>query len=112
MPGAQYVLPVSPPPDIDVEGWHATAAAIRAREPQRLALIHFGVHEDVGPHLDRLEAELDRWAERVGGGMEQEEFIATARADAGADADLYDRVAPLWQSWQGMRRYWEKKRQT
>jgi glyoxylase-like metal-dependent hydrolase (beta-lactamase superfamily II) len=111
MPGAQYVLPVSPPPDIDVEGWHATVAAIRARDPQRLALIHFGVHEDVGPHLDRLEAELDRWAERVGGGMEQEEFIAAARADAGADADLYDRVAPLWQSWQGMRRYWEKKRE-
>ena len=111
MPGAGYVLPVSPPPDIDVEGWHATVAAIRARDPQRLALIHFGVHEDVTTHLDRLEAELDRWAERVGGGMEQEEFIAAARADAGADADLYDRVAPLWQSWQGMRRYWEKKRE-
>lgn len=111
MPGAEYVLPVSPPPDIDVEGWHATVAAIRARDPQRLALIHFGVHEDVGAHLDRLEAELDRWAERVGSGMEQEEFVATARADAGADADLYDRVAPLWQSWQGMRRYWEKKRE-
>jgi glyoxylase-like metal-dependent hydrolase (beta-lactamase superfamily II) len=111
MPGAQYVLPVSPPPDIDVEVWHASVAAIRARDPQRLALIHFGVHDDVGPHLDRLEAELDRWAERVGGGMEQEEFIAAARADAGADADLYDRVAPLWQSWQGMRRYWEKKRE-
>jgi glyoxylase-like metal-dependent hydrolase (beta-lactamase superfamily II) len=111
MPGAEYVLPVSPPPDIDVAGWHATVAAIRAREPRRLALIHFGVHEDVGPHLDRLEAELDRWAERVGGGMEQDEFIAAARADAGPDADLYDRVAPLWQSWQGMRRYWEKKRE-
>jgi len=111
MPGAQYVLPVSPPPDIDVEAWHATVAAIRERDPDRLALIHFGVHEDVGPHLDRLEAELDRWAERVGGGMEQEEFIAAARADAGADADLYDRVAPLWQSWQGMRRYWEKKQE-
>jgi glyoxylase-like metal-dependent hydrolase (beta-lactamase superfamily II) len=111
MPGAQYVLPVSPPPDIDVEGWHASVAAIRARDPQRLALIHFGLYEDVGSHLDRLEAELDRWAERVGGGMAQEEFIAAARADAGADADLYDRVAPLWQSWQGMRRYWEKKRE-
>ena len=32
MPGSRYVLPVSPPPDIDVEAWHETAAAIRARE--------------------------------------------------------------------------------
>src|SRR5690242_13900751 len=111
MPGASYVLPVSPPPDVDVEAWHETVAAIRAREPARLALIHFGVHEDVGSHLDRLELELDRWAERVRDGMGQEEFVARARADAGDDADKYDRVAPLWQSWQGMHRYWEKKRE-
>jgi glyoxylase-like metal-dependent hydrolase (beta-lactamase superfamily II) len=110
MPGASYVLPVSPPPDVDVEAWHATAGAIRARNPRRLALIHFGVHEDVDAHLDRLELELDRWAERVGAGMEQEAFVEAARADAGEDAALYDRVAPFWQSWQGMRRYWEKKR--
>jgi glyoxylase-like metal-dependent hydrolase (beta-lactamase superfamily II) len=110
MPGASYVLPVSPPPDVDVEAWHATAGAIRARKPRRLALIHFGVHEDVDAHLDRLELELDRWAERVGAGMEQEAFVEAARADAGEDAGLYDRVAPFWQSWQGMRRYWEKKR--
>ena len=107
MPGASYVLPVSPPPDVDVEGWHATADAIRARAPERMALIHFGVHEDVGAHLDRLELELDRWAERVRNGMEQQEFVEAAQADAGADADLYDRVAPFWQSWQGMKRYWE-----
>jgi glyoxylase-like metal-dependent hydrolase (beta-lactamase superfamily II) len=110
MPGASYVLPVCPPPDLDVEAWHASVAAIRGREPERLALIHFGVHEDVTAHLDRLEVELDRWAERVGSGMEQEEFVEAARIDAGEDADLYDRVAPLWQSWQGMKRYWEKRR--
>ena len=111
MPDASYVLPVSPPPDLDVEVWHQTVAAIRAREPERLAVVHFGVHEDVEVHLDRLERELDRWAERVRDGMEQDEFVAAARADAGDDADKYDRVAPLWQSWQGMRRYWEKRRE-
>jgi glyoxylase-like metal-dependent hydrolase (beta-lactamase superfamily II) len=109
MPSAGYVLPVSPPPDVDVEAWHATAAAIRDRAPERLALIHFGVHEDVDSHLDRLELELDRWAARVRDGMEQEEFVAAAQADAGEDAELYDRVAPFWQSWQGMKRYWDTR---
>ena len=109
MPGAAYVLPVSPPPDVDVEAWHGTAAGIRERDPERLALIHFGVHEDVATHLDRLEAELDRWAARVGDGMSQEAFVEAALADAGEDADAYDRVAPFWQSWQGLKRYWETR---
>ena len=110
MPGAAYVLPVCPPPDITVEGWHETIGEIRRRAPDRLALIHSGVHEDVGTHLDRLEAELDRWAERVRNGMSQQDFVAAARADLGERADVYDRVAPLWQSYLGMQRYWETKR--
>lgn len=110
MPGSSYVLPVCPPPDITVESWHETIAEIRKRRPDRLALIHFGVHEDVESHLDRLDEELDRWAERVGGGMSEQQFVATARADAGDEADRYDRVAPLWQSYLGMKRYWDSKR--
>lgn len=109
MPGSTYVLPVSPPPDIDVETWHRTAATLRERAPDRLALIHFGVHEDVTAHLDRFDAELDRWAERVGSGMDLDAFVEAARADAGAEADEYDRVAPFWQSWHGLRRYWDTK---
>jgi glyoxylase-like metal-dependent hydrolase (beta-lactamase superfamily II) len=109
MPGSDYVLPVSPPPDIDVELWHATANAIRAHEPDRLALIHFGVHDDVAAHLDRFDAELDTWAERVGDGMELDEFVELARADAGPDVEAYDKVAPLWQCWHGLKRYWDKK---
>ena len=109
MPGASFIVPVSPPPDIDVETWHATVAAIRARRPERLALIHFGVHEDVAAHLDRLDEELDRWAARVRDGMDQEEFVAAAQADLGPDADVYDQVAPFWQSWHGLRRYWDKR---
>lgn len=109
IPPSGYVLPVSPPPDIDVEGWHTTVAEIRRREPDRIALIHFGEHTDVGPHLDRLEAELDRWKERVGAGMELDEFVTAARADAGADANAYDSVASFGQSWQGMKRYWDTR---
>ena len=40
---ARYVLPATPPPDIDVEAWHATIAEIAAAGPERLALTHFGV---------------------------------------------------------------------
>jgi hypothetical protein len=42
--------------------------------------------------------------------MSEQEFVAAGRADAGDDADLYDRVAPLWQSYLGMKRYWDTKR--
>jgi glyoxylase-like metal-dependent hydrolase (beta-lactamase superfamily II) len=108
MPGASYVLPVSPPPDIDVRVWHETVAAIHERNPQRLALIHFGIHTDVTSHLDSLERELDVWERRVRDGMSQEEFVAAALADAAADdAEIYDRVAPFWQSFAGMKRYVE-----
>ena len=109
LPGSGYVLPVSPPPDVDVEAWHESVAAIRARAPERLALIHFGVHDDVGSHLDRLEAELDRWAARVRDGMDQGSFVETALADAGKDGETYDRVAPFWQSWRGLKRYWDTR---
>ncbi len=111
IPPSGYVLPVSPPPDLDVDAWHATAAEIRRRAPERLALIHFGVHEDVGAHLDRLQEELDRWVERVGNGMDGETFAAAGRADAGEHADAYDRVAPFWQSYAGLERYWRKRRE-
>jgi glyoxylase-like metal-dependent hydrolase (beta-lactamase superfamily II) len=109
IPPSEYVLPVAPPPDIDVEAWHATIEEIRRRAPKRLALIHFGLATDIDGHLERLRNELDRWAELVRDGLDVEEFAARAKAAAGRDAPLYDTVAPYSQSWQGLRRYWAKK---
>jgi glyoxylase-like metal-dependent hydrolase (beta-lactamase superfamily II) len=109
IPGSDYVQPVAPPPDIDVEAWHATAEAIRARRPERLALIHYGVHGDVDAHLDAFHRELDVWAGRVHDGLDEAAFVAAARADAGEEADTYDAVAPFWQSWHGLRRYWDTR---
>jgi glyoxylase-like metal-dependent hydrolase (beta-lactamase superfamily II) len=107
---SEYVLPVAPPPDIDVEAWHATIGEIRKRSPERLALIHFGVARDVADHLGRLDAELDRWASLVGSGLGAEAFAAAVRPAAGPDAELYDAIAPYDQSWQGLSRYWIKSR--
>jgi glyoxylase-like metal-dependent hydrolase (beta-lactamase superfamily II) len=106
---SRHILPVSPPPDIDLAAWHESIRQIATRAPERLALIHFGVETGVTDHLARLGQELDRWAERVRGGLELDEFVAAGRADAGEDADLYDRVAPYSQSWHGLRRYWDKQ---
>ncbi len=106
---SEYVLPVAPPPDIDLEAWYRTIAEIQLREPERLALIHFGVATDAAEHLVRLGTELDRWAELVRSGLDAEEFAIEARRGAGPDAEVYDTVAPYDQSWQGLRRYWDKR---
>jgi hypothetical protein len=45
----------------------------------------------------------------VRAGLGSDEFAAEARKGAGADAELYDTIAPYDQSWQGLRRYWDKR---
>ena len=93
-PGS-FVLPPTPPPDIDLEAWEQTIAATERRAPARLALTHFGVFEDVEEHLARLRETLLRWGERVGHGMDQETFVAAARADClASDPDAGRRLRP------------------
>jgi glyoxylase-like metal-dependent hydrolase (beta-lactamase superfamily II) len=109
---ARHILPVSPPPDVDVEAWHRTIDTIASRRPERLALIHFGVVDDPAEHLERLRAQLDLWAARVRDGASEDEFVAAARADLAADEDdvePWEKAAPLWQSYAGLRRYWDKR---
>ena len=106
----RYVLPVSPPPDVDVEQWLLTIDDIERRAPQRLALIHFGVFEDVADHLGAFKLELARLTELVGDGADLDEFIRQAESSIPPDErPLYERAAPLWQSYAGLRRYWDKK---
>jgi glyoxylase-like metal-dependent hydrolase (beta-lactamase superfamily II) len=112
LPG-RHILPVSPPPDVDLEAWAGTLDEIEWRQPQRLALPHFGVVDDPAEHLTRMREALDLWAEWVGDGMDEEEFVANAHAELeaaeGPNADTYELAAPLWQSYAGLKRYWEKR---
>jgi glyoxylase-like metal-dependent hydrolase (beta-lactamase superfamily II) len=106
------VLPPTPPPDIDVAAWDATLDEIERREPMRLALVHFGVFDDVGRHLDELRARLHAWERVVEDGASVEEFVEAAEAGLGAltpdDLEAVDRAMPLWQSYAGLKRWVEK----
>jgi glyoxylase-like metal-dependent hydrolase (beta-lactamase superfamily II) len=108
-----HVLPVSPPPDVDVEAWKQTLDEIERRGPARLALIHFGLFEDVEYHLAQTRQELDTWVERIRSGATEDEFVEAARRDlldtSDWDAPYYERAAPFWQSYAGLRRWWEKQ---
>jgi glyoxylase-like metal-dependent hydrolase (beta-lactamase superfamily II) len=111
---ARHIMPVSPPPDVDKEAWHRTIDEIENHRPERLALVHFGVVEDPGEHLERLRSQLDLWATRVREGASEDEFVASARAELAAeegDPEPWERAAPLWQSYAGLRRYWDKRRE-
>ena len=113
--GGTFVMPPCPPPEFDVEAWEETIREIERRAPARLALIHFGVFDDVEEHLAALRGTLGRWAERVEDGMDEASFIAAARFDVSqTDPDLvddYDRAGPYWHHFSGIDRYWRKKRE-
>ncbi len=104
------VLPPTPPPEAEVETWYRTLERIERCEPQRLALIHFGIAHDVSRHLTELRERLDEWARRVEDGASEQEFVDAARGDLGAEeVDDYDRAMPFWQSYAGLRRYWDTR---
>lgn len=122
VPGADYVLPVAPPPDIDVPAWHDSLDVLRAWQPARLVLTHCGAFADVPRHLDALAERLDAMAEAV-----RSPLASDAEASAQADrfherclAAMREQVpAALWapyerfgqprESWHGLARYWRTR---
>jgi glyoxylase-like metal-dependent hydrolase (beta-lactamase superfamily II) len=103
IPGTPQVRPPTPPPDINVEDWHASVDRLRALEPRALDLTHFGRFDDPGRHLDDLLYRLDDWTKWVAGrladGFSRDE-MATAlrlRSDAEMAADDGDRMAAAFE---------------
>ena len=110
---AAMTIPPTPPPDIDVEAWHDSIERIRAWSPERLAMTHFGVSDDVEAQLSELGRRLNEYAERARA-QELEEFVAALGADLerSVDASLipaYKQAAPPDQLYLGLERYWRKR---
>ncbi|HEU6443926.1 MAG TPA: MBL fold metallo-hydrolase [Gaiellaceae bacterium] len=108
----RYACPPTPPPEFDLDTWLHTIDEIERREPARLALIHFGVVDDPGPHLDQLRRRLREWAAED---LPEDEWLRrreSERAAGSSDPAVYEQAMPLWQSYAGLRRYWDKLAET
>src|SRR5437016_2672894 len=60
--GNSFVMPATPPPDIDLGIWDTSFAAILERKPARLFLTHFGYSDNPSEHIVLFRERLHRWA--------------------------------------------------
>jgi glyoxylase-like metal-dependent hydrolase (beta-lactamase superfamily II) len=119
----RYVLPPTPPPDIDLEAWSESRTRILAWDPETLFLTHFGPFHGARVHFQQLFDRLDDWnvvvrrllADPALTDEEREKrFVEEALQDmrrtvGEAEAARYSRAGRLDYSWQGLARYWRKK---
>ena len=118
-----YVMPPTPPPDIDLDAWRVSEARILAWDPDTLFLTHFGPFHGARQHFRELWTNIDRWNQIVrrlitDTALDEperqrtfvEEAILELRRSVGdQEAEQYGRAGRLDYSWQGLARYWRKK---
>jgi len=120
--GNSFVMPATPPPDIDLGIWDTSFAAILERKPARLFLTHFGYSENPSEHILLFRERLHHWAALTA------EILRTAASDSAAidsfmsaayaeisqhlpagEADHYAFSANLNLSFLGLARYLRKR---
>jgi len=118
-----FLIAPTPPPDIDIEAWQQSLDTIDAWQPVSLFLTHFGPVSPARAHLARFRSTVATAAETArrmidAGGTDEElakKFAERMRLDARQalpehEARAAELAAPFDQLWQGLARYWQKKR--
>jgi len=117
--------PVPPfvPPELDIEAWQESIAKIRALNPAKLFLPHFGlVKGPVSAHLDALSERVRLWSiwfrDRLRAGHDEQQMtsafadhVAEELRAAGATEDEtldYEYADPSFMAVSGAVRYWQK----
>lgn len=117
--------PVPPfvPPELDIEAWLESIGKIRALNPAKLYLPHFGLVEGaISTHLDALEERVRRWSiwfrDRLRAGDDEQtlrpafaEFVSNELRNAGATEDElanYEQADPSFMAVSAAIRYWRK----
>jgi len=118
------VVPPTPPPDIDLDAWDASLDLIRAWNPQRVFLTHFGGFEQPLEHLADLQERLHQAASDVRSLLADQSLDNEQRQARFVDrmvrtfrerlpdedwVQRYQLAVPLDHCWHGLARYWSKK---
>jgi glyoxylase-like metal-dependent hydrolase (beta-lactamase superfamily II) len=121
--GQSYVMPPTPPPDIDLDAWRLSEDRILAFDPDTLFLTHFGPFHGARLHFQEMGQHLASWSAIVrrliadatlDEKQKLEAFMKEALLDlerkvGTVQAEQYTRAGRLDYSWQGLSRYWRKK---
>jgi glyoxylase-like metal-dependent hydrolase (beta-lactamase superfamily II) len=118
----EFVIPPTPPPDIDIELWHTSLAKIEAWRPDTLFLTHFGPSTSPTTHLAEFRASLELTARlaktalaREGTDDEREAWFVEQfrqlliRRLGQSETDAYETANRLDLSYRGLARYWRKR---
>lgn len=117
-----FVLPPTPPPDIDLDVWGRSLDTIEAWHPDTLFLTHFGPSGVPGAHLAALRGNIElvaalskRSLEQPGEDSDRESwFVDELRRElrrrlSDDEATRYETSARFDLNWRGLARYWRKK---
>ena len=120
--GDAFLLPATPPPDIDIETWDQSLDTIASWGPERLFLTHFGFIENPADHIRLYKERLAEWRgltrKLLASGMETtdaervfvDEIAAEIKSTLPMDAaDHYIFNGGLRLSWLGLMRYVRKR---
>jgi glyoxylase-like metal-dependent hydrolase (beta-lactamase superfamily II) len=120
-PGSEVAVPVTPPPDIDVELMLASGARILEWQPVALFPTHFGLVGSPDTYLRDHELRLVGWSHRVLTSLQNDQtdeertraYVSETRAELErllpAECHHFIRDAMLERDWVGLARYWRKK---
>jgi glyoxylase-like metal-dependent hydrolase (beta-lactamase superfamily II) len=114
-----YIVPPTPPPDIDVAAWRKSADQILEWQPSTIFLTHFGPFQDTAEHVRELMDRLDEWVRftrklvarpELTDDERCAEFVRLIRVDlrrhlSEAEAENYERAGRFDYSWYGLKRY-------
>ena len=121
--GAGPPIPPFVPPELEIEAWLESIAKIRALNPARLYLPHFGlVDVPISAHLDALAERVRGWSiwfrDRLRAGDDEQklppafaEFVADELRSGGAnekEAVDYEQADPSFMAVSAAIRYWRK----